>query len=173
MKHATAKADVDGPAIALPGHRRDRNLTAIAGGPIAWRNASQHPLFVALEAQKISADEYAAGEFYRALFEKIGRSGRDSTQFAVIGTGGAVPFTDSQVTAILWLKAIEERIPPDRCNWVLFIRAFCGEGWSARESCRKINRSDPRFIWMTTRLALTKLSTAIAGTKAPLRRTEP
>jgi hypothetical protein len=45
------------------------------------------------------------------------------------------------------------------------VRKFCGEGFEAREACRLAGIKDPRFVWQTMRLALSKLSAAIEGTR--------
>ncbi len=154
---------VEAPALIRPEHVQDRALGVQAGAKLGFRSKKTHPLEIALETEKISHDEYAAGEVYRGFYDKMGRSGKDSTDFTII-SGNRTPFTDSQVIAIRAVESIEtalKRLTKD-ARWVVIVRRFCGEGDSARDACVKGGIGDPRETWDTIRLVLSKLSTAIS-----------
>lgn len=159
----------EAPARIKAGHVQDHNLGIAAGSAKGYRNKNEHPLTAALDAEKIGADEFAAGEMYRVLFEQMGRSGRDSLEM-VSGSGSRTPFTDAQVNAIRTIEKIEQQLKlltPKHTGepWLTIIRHFCGEGWSARDACVKARIGDPRQTWESVRLALNKLSTAISRTR--------
>lgn len=156
---------VDGPAKLHAGHRQDRLLGAHAGALSGWRNTDEHPLSAAYRAGRIDPEEFAAGEFYRKWYEIKHRSGRDSTQLVVTGARGEEG--DLRVTAGELLKLVDRRLPPG--PWLAIVRNFCGCGSTAGDACRAAAIEDRREHWSTIRLALSKLSTAIEGTKFPQR----
>src|SRR5437870_502855 len=97
---------VETPAKLRPGHAATRDISKVAGAPKAWVNENEHPLTLAHRRNQIGDDEFAAGEVYRVFFEMMGKSGRDSTECSLVGAGGQ-PFSDSQIMAILTIKAME------------------------------------------------------------------
>lgn len=94
-----------------------------------YRNVGNHPLDLALDRKQITEELWAAGNTYRIMFEKLGRSGIDSTQAMMSGggSGQGVPFTDAQVDAVMAMKRIEQHLHK---HDNAIVRKFCGEGWS-------------------------------------------
>lgn len=160
-------SEVEPPAKIHEGHALDRELTTVAGGPKGWRNYDEHPLTKALADEKIEPDEYAAGEIYRAFFEKIGRSGRDSTDLTT-GGGSRTPFTESQVDAIRAIDKIEAALKVTTPRAVNIIRHFCGEGWKASDVVWAAGIQDRNKTWEVIRLCLSKLATAIEKARVKL-----
>ena len=159
-QQAEKTVEIDGPAKITEHHAQDYLLSAGAGASHAWRNHGQHPLMLALFRGKIDQAEYDAGNLYRRYFEKVGRSGKDSTDLAVVGGGTGLPFTKSQVDAIHAVQAIERRIQQP---YEVIVRKFCGEGYSASEAVRAARFHNPKNVWEKMRLALNKLATAVAA----------
>jgi hypothetical protein len=110
-----------------------------------YRNVGNHPLDLALERGQISAELHAAGNTYRVMFEKLGRSGIDTTQIMQTGGGGAqsVPFTDAQVDAIRAMQQIE-KVMPKRCHRI--VRRFCGEGYAMAEAVMQVTPCHPSNV---------------------------
>lgn len=152
--------DVVGPAKVTQDHAQDYLLSAGAGASHAWRNHGEHPLMLAHFRGKIDKPEYDAGNLYRRYFEMMGRSGKDSTDLAVVGGGTGLPFTQSQVDAIHAIQAIERRIQQP---YDVIVRKFCGEGYSASEAVKAARFHNPKNVWEKMRLALNKLATAVAA----------
>lgn len=123
------------------------------------RNIGEHPLTLAFESGKISADEHNAGNTYRVLFEKMGRAGKDSTDFEVSGSPARTPFTQTQYEAIQAIQKIEAAM--DRRNAAI-VRKFCGEGTAARESVMRVVACHPNGVTFRLREALENLGDAIA-----------
>jgi hypothetical protein len=171
MRTAQAREHDDGPAKIAQGQVFViETIAKGAGKGEAKRYRAvypSHPLRRALKAEKISEDEFAAGEFYRRLYEKLARSGRDSLDFALVSGGQGLPWSQTQDDAFRLLMAVESRLPQGGIRWAVVIRAFCGEAHNARTACIRAGVKNPRFVWITIRLALSKLSAAIVGTKLP------
>lgn len=141
------------------------------------RNHGEHPLTLAFhrgqletkyaadvrDQDRITAHErLAAGEEYRANYERMGRSGRDSTDMSGgSGGGSGMPWTQAQVTSILWVRTIENRMH-HRDKAV--IRHFCGEGFSMVQALRGA-RIDvhPSSVAYRIREALDELVAATTG----------
>lgn len=152
--------DVVGPAKVTNLHTQSRLLSAAAGAATGWKNHGEHPLSIAYFREKIDKPEYDAGNLYRRYFEMMGRSGKDSTDLAVVGGGSGLPFTQSQVDAIHAIQAIERRIQQP---YDVIVRKFCGEGYSASEAVKAARFHNPKNVWEKMRLALNKLATAVAA----------
>lgn len=149
------------PAKILAGHVNDRHLDTKAGGPTGWRNLDEHVLTRAYYDKRIDADEFAAGEVYRAFYERRAKGGSDSLDMVPSGST-LVPFTQSQIDAVRTIQAIEANL---RQPFPMIIRKFCGENYSATNACRAAGYDNPRDTWATIRIALSKLSAAISMTR--------
>lgn len=123
------------------------------------RNIGEHPLTLAFETDKISADEHNAGNTYRVLFEKLGRTGKDSTDKDVTGAPAGTPWTQTQFEAIQAIKKIEAAM--DKRNAAI-VRKFCGEGVAAREAVMRVVACHPNGVTFRLREALENLGDAIA-----------
>ena len=110
-----------------------------------YRNVGNHPLDLALERKQITPELHSAGNTYRAMFERLGRSGIDATQMMLSGGGGAqnVPFTDAQVDAIRTMEKIE-KLMPKRCYRI--VRKFCGEGYAMAEAVMQVTPCHPSNV---------------------------
>lgn len=148
----------EGPPRILEGHIADRPMHQSPGAPLAWRNTAEHPLEKAKALGKIGEDEYLAGNVYRSFFEMMSRTGKDSTQFSVVGSSQGLPFAESQVTAIETIDRIERRM--NHARSVMIVRKFCGEGWSMGDSVEAAGYH-VREAKERLRVALNKLATAI------------
>lgn len=132
---------MDGPAKPGPGmvlvKEGERESTH-------FRNVG-HPLDLALERRQITPELWNVGNTYRVMFEKIGRSGLDSTQAldASGGGGGGAPFTQTQVDAIRSVQKIEAKLGGrDR----RIIRYYCGEGMDAVEAVQRVTSVHPSSV---------------------------
>lgn len=129
------------------------------GLSMRFRNIGEHPLTLAYESGKISADEHNAGNTYRVLFEKMGRTGKDSTDFEVSGSSARTPFTQTQYEAIQAIQKIEAAM--DRRNAAI-VRKFCGEGLSMKEAVMRSTACHGDGVLYRLREALENLGDAIA-----------
>lgn len=136
---------------------QDRALSTKAGAKWGWRN--RRPAERALLDGKIDQDEMAAWEVYSGFYELRGRTGRDSLELVSAGGGSSAPFTQTQVDAIRTIQKIEAKLCPQHC---VIVRNLCGEGYSMAIAC-KMAKVSPKKTNDTVRLALSKLSYAIAG----------
>lgn len=152
---------VDGPPRVGPGQLFAVETIASGSGHgqvRRHRNIGEHPLTLAYESGKISADEHNAGNTYRVLFEKMGRTGKDSTDFEVSGSPAGTPFTQTQVEAIQAIKKIEAAM--DRRNAAI-VRKFCGEGLSMKEAVMRSTACHGDGVLYRLREALENLGDAI------------
>ena len=162
--------EIIGPAKLADGHIRDRLLGSGAGAKRAWRNTTEHPLASAFHQGKIDREQYQAGDTFRELFEKIGRSGRDSTELVVIGGSSGVPFTQEQVDAVRMIERIELNLvrfnAVDGSKYRVAARKFCGEGWSMADAVKDAGFPDARKTGEHMRRTLDKLALAIMRSRA-------
>lgn len=140
------------------------------------RNHGEHPLTLALhrgqlvskypaeipEQERITAHErFAAGEEYRANYERMFRSGRDSTDMSTAGGGSGTPWSQAMADSIRWISKIEGKM--HRRDMVV-IRKFCGEGETMVEALRSARiLFHPDAAAWRVREALDDLVTAITG----------
>lgn len=145
---------------AGPGQQFVRELIdARQGHAKRLRNVGEHPLTLAHARGRISDAQFHAGEHYRDLYEKRGRSGRDSTQ-PVIGGGSGEPWAQQQVDAIRALSKIERRLTrPNR----IIVKFFCGEGWSMAQAVHQAVRCHQDAILSRVCEALDDLDDVIGG----------
>ena len=111
-----------------------------------YRNVGNHPLDLALERGQITPELHTAGNTYRAMFERLGRSGIDCSQMMLSGGGGgaqSVPFTDAQVDAVRAMQKIEQ-VMPRRCYRI--VRKFCGEGYAMAEAVMQVTPCHPSNV---------------------------
>lgn len=164
MQQAALREYDDGPAKIGPGQIFITEPIAKGSGKgIAkrQRNIGEHPLTALRKCQppKISADEHNAGNTYRVLFEKMGRTGKDSTDFEVSGSPARTPFTQTQYEAIQAIQKIEAAM--DRRN-ASIVRKFCGEGLSMKEAVMRSTACHGDGVLYRLREALESLGDVIA-----------
>jgi hypothetical protein len=125
-----------------------------------YRNVGNHPLDLALDRGQIRPELHLAGNTYRAMFERLGRSGIDATQMMLSGGGGAqsVPFTDAQVDAVRTMERIE-KLMPKRCYRI--VRKFCGEGYPMVEAVMQATSCHPSSVKYRINEALEELDDAL------------
>lgn len=170
-KPRPAMPEPEGPAVVTSTHVRDRLISTVAGAPKAWRNMGEHPLSIAWFKGLIDDDEFAAGECYRAFWEKMQRPGKDSTQFVVV-SGDATPLTDNQIDAMRIVEGMETNLRAQGSNgsrYAVLVRKLCGERHTPAEACRAAGFKNPRDVKPTIKLALSKLSVAITKTSFVIR----
>jgi hypothetical protein len=174
-----------GPSFEMPEKAGPGSLLIIedfaeksSGTSRRVRNHGEHPLSLAFfrgqletkypdtvpDRDRITADErLAAGEDFRAHFERMHRSGRDSLDMSGGGGSDGTLWTQTQAMAIHWVKAIELRMHHRN---VAIVRAFCGEGHSMVESLRKARMDfHPNGVTYRIREALDDLVGATTGRK--------
>jgi len=162
-KRATESHEhVEAPAKITADHSRDRELSPVAGGPRGWRNNGEHPLTLAYSRGWIDQHQFAAGEFYRAMFEKMHRSGRNPLDFIASGVRSNLPWSESQADAIRTIGEIEKKM---RETNRIIARKFCGEAYSAAVSIRAAGFTNPRMVQQKIRLALEDLAQAVNGVR--------
>jgi hypothetical protein len=165
---ATAKFDPpEGPALLRPHHVQTRHLSTVAGAPMGYENERESPLHHARKKERIDEQEYQAGMIYFSLYRQMGRSGKDSTDFVVVGGSSGLPFSQGQVDAIHAIQAIESHLHGE---WAIIVRKFCGEGYEANEAIQAAGYKNPRQVWEKMRLALSKLATAIVKSHVKVSR---
>jgi hypothetical protein len=149
----------EGQVLAL-----ERFNEGTAGTAKRVRNVASHPLRLAYHRGQISEAHFQAGETYRIMFEKMRRSGLDSSQALDRSGGGGngAPFTQTQVDAINGIKKIEAAMGPrDR----RIIRYFCGEGMSPVESVQRVTSVHPSSVRYRIVEALEGLEDALEQTR--------
>ena len=133
-KPVSLPEQIDGPALIPAGEIYDLNSHNPRLGRLNKHYVNlNHPLDLALHREKISHDQFTAGDMYRDRFLLRERSGVDSTQGSNGGGGSGTPFTQTQWDAIRWLETVEGKL--SERNRVI-VRHFCGEGYSMSESLR-------------------------------------
>lgn len=152
----------DGPQRVGPGQLFAVEIIASGSGHgqiRCHRNIGEHPLTLAFESGKISADEHNAGNTYRVLFAKMGRTGKDSTDISGAKVDGAPSlWAQHQVDAIRSIQKIEGAM--DKRNAAI-VRKFCGEGMAAREAVMRVVACHPNGVLFRLREALESLADAI------------
>jgi hypothetical protein len=134
-------------------------VSARTGREERYRNIGEHPLTLAHARRKISDEQFAAGDEFRALCELRLGGTRDSTDM-VPGAGGAGAgscFSQTQIDAVRrleWLRAgIKAR------DWII-LEKFCGEGWSMAEAVRAATLCHPSGVLFRVQEALDELVAA-------------
>lgn len=152
----------DTPARIHPGHRQDHRLGPAIGAAKGFRNINEHPLVAALALDRISADEFEAGDTYRRLYEMRFKASETRFEFSPSG-GQNVPFSQTNVDAIRAIEAIESQLARiiDGPRYKTLIQRLCGEGYAANQACVAAGYTDPKQVWALTRLALNKLAVAL------------
>lgn len=128
------------------------------GEATRYRNVGEHPLTLAWTRKKISDEEYAAGDLYRGLCEKLGRSGKDSTVVGVPGGGSGMFWSQVQADANKALEKIDAKIGQDNR---MILRKFCGDGASMIEAVCRYVPSHPSNVAWRIREALSCLARAL------------
>ena len=107
------------------------------------RRIDEHPLTLAYARGKLgkvnsqqAVDRYTAGDIFRARFNEMGRSARDSTDLSVGGGGIGTPWTTIQAKAIRDIGDIKRGMKV--VNYRI-VRKFCGEGYSMTAALREAN----------------------------------
>lgn len=108
-----------------------------------FRNIGEHPLTLAFERGKLlgpgddvdkATARFESGDRFRTAFERMGRSGRDSTELVgVAGGRSGAPWSQSQRDAMRFLQRCREDMAP---NNFAIVWKFCGEGWAMPDACR-------------------------------------
>jgi hypothetical protein len=139
-------------------------VSARTGREERFRNIGEHPLTLAHARQKISDEQYAAGNEFRELCELRLGSNRDSTDMVPgAGGGGAdVRFTQTQIDAARELERLRARIKTR--DWIILER-FCGEGWSMVEAVRAATLCHPSGVIFRVQEALDELVAARGGVR--------
>lgn len=116
-----------------------------AGQSRRYRNIAAHPLEMARERQMISPELYTVGNTYRIMFEKMGRSGRDSTQALdrIVNGASPTPFSQIQVDAVRAIEKLERSMPARDAR---IVRKFCGEGVPMNEAVQRATPCHPNGI---------------------------
>ena len=134
-------------------------VSARTGREERYRNIGEHPLTLAHARRKISNEQFAAGDEFRALCElRLGGS-RDSTDM-VPGAGGAgagLGFNQVQIDAGRALERLRARIKTR--DWII-LEKFCGEGWSMVEAVRAATLCHPSGVLFRVQEALDELVAA-------------
>lgn len=137
-------------------------VSARTGREERFRNIAEHPLTLAHARRKISDEQFAAGDGFRALCElRLGGS-RDSTDM-VPGAGGAGAnfcFAQAQIDAGRELERLRARIKTR--DWII-LEKFCGEGWSMAEAVRAATLCHPSGVLFRVHEALDELVAAKGG----------
>lgn len=140
-------------------------LSARSGRRERYRNIGEHPLTLAHARGRISDEQLAAGNEFRALCElRLGGS-RDSTD-TVPGAGRAgagLSFTQAQIDAVRKLEKLRTQIKTR--DWII-LEKFCGEGWSMAEAVRAATLCHPSGVLFRVREALDELVGALVGRMA-------
>lgn len=164
MQTATAVRERDdGPAKVGPGQIFITETIAKGSGKgVAkrLRNVGEHPLTALRKCEnpKISADEHTAGQIYRTLCAKKGRTGKDSTDFDVPGGVSGVPWTQTQADAMNSLKKIDALLHEDNRA---ILRNICEEGMGATEAVMRAVACHPNGVIYRLREALKRLGDAL------------
>ncbi|HEX4156964.1 MAG TPA: hypothetical protein VHY79_00685 [Rhizomicrobium sp.] len=151
-----------GPKVGPGGVYIREFVSARTGREERYRNIGEHPLTLAHARRKISDEQFAAGEQFRALCElRLGGS-RDSTDM-VPGAGGGGPelcFTQTQIDAVRKLERLRACIKTR--DWII-LEKFCGEGWSMAEAVRAATLCHPSGVLFRVQEALSELVGATGG----------
>lgn len=164
MQQAAAVREYDdGPAKTGPGQIFIIEPIAKGSGKgIAkrQRNIGEHPLTALRKCQppKISADEHTAGQVYRTLCEKKGRTGRDSTDRDVPAGVSGTPWTQTQADAMNALKKIDALLHADNRA---ILRNICEDGMGATEAVMRAVACHPNGVIYRLREALKRLGEAL------------
>jgi hypothetical protein len=137
-------------------------VSARTGREERHRNIGEHPLTLAHARRKISDEQFAAGEEFRALCElRIGGS-RDSTDMAAGAAGGNAElcFAQTHIDAGRKLERLRSRMK--RRDWII-VEKFCGEGWSMVEAVRAATLCHPSGVLFRVQEALDELVAARSG----------
>ena len=139
-------------------------VSAKTGRQLRFRNIGEHPLTLAYARNRISDEQYAAGDELRRLYELRALSGRDSTDMAPRGGGcHDMPFTQSQIDAMRRLGHIRERLKAR--DWII-LEKFCGEGWPMAEAVRVATVCHRSGVLQRVHEALDELIEARSGRRA-------
>jgi hypothetical protein len=151
----------DGPSKRGPGQIFIKEKIAKGSGKgeaTRHRNIGEHPLTLAWSRKRINGNQFAAGEVYRILCEKLNRSGKDST-IIVIPTGGQrTPWTQEQAQAALSLKKIDAELGDDNRK---ILRSFLGDGASMAEAVQRHVPCHPSGVIWRMLEALDRLDEAL------------
>jgi hypothetical protein len=131
-------------------------VSARTGREERYRNIGEHPLTLAHARRKISDEQFAAGEQFRALCESRLCSSRDSTDM-VPGSGGGgaeLRFTQARIDAVRELERLRRHIKTR--DWTI-LEKFCGEGWSMAEAVRAATLCHPSGVLFRVQEALDEL----------------
>lgn len=130
-------------------------VSARTGREQRYRNVGEHPLTLAHARGKISDEQFAAGDGFRALCELRLAGGRDSTEMTP-GSGGAagLAVTERQVDAVRRLERLRARLKTR--DWII-LEKFCGEGWSMAEAVRAATLCHPSGVLFRVQEALDEL----------------
>jgi hypothetical protein len=132
-------------------------VSARSGCEERYRNIGEHPLTLAHARRKISDEQFAAGDEFRALCELRLGGTRDSTDM-VPGAGGAgACFTQTQIDAARRLERLRAGLKAR--DWII-LEKFCGEGWSMAEAVRAATLCHPSGVLFRVQEALDELVTA-------------
>lgn len=139
-------------------------VSARTGREQRYRNIGEHPLTLAHARGRISDEQFAAGEEFRALCELRLASGRDSTEMTP-GSGGAgagLAVGERQIDAARRLERLRARIKTR--DWII-LEKFCGEGWSMANAVRAATLCHPSGVLFRVQEALDEL-VALRGGRA-------
>jgi hypothetical protein len=131
-------------------------VSARTGRERRYRNIGEHPLTLAHARRRISDEQYAAGDEFRALCELRLAAGRDSTDMTP-GSGGAgagLTVTERQIDAARRLERLRARIKTR--DWII-LEKFCGEGWSMADAVRAATLCHPSGVLFRVQEALDEL----------------
>jgi hypothetical protein len=137
-------------------------VSARTGREERYRNIGEHPLTLAHARRKISGEQFAAGDEFRALCESRLGGSRDSTDMVPgAGGGGAeLRFTQAQIDAARELERLRRHIKTR--DWII-LEKFCGEGWSMAEAVRAATLCHPSGVLFRVQEALDELIAARGG----------
>jgi hypothetical protein len=121
-------------------------------------NDDEHPLTLAWRREKISQDQYLAGLTFRVQFEKLHRTGRDSTQTLGISGGSGDSFTDQQQRAGREIGKMREVMS---AKDFMIVEFFCGYGHNMTAAVLKIGHYPKDGIKYRLQEALDSLVTAL------------
>lgn len=164
MQQAVLREYDDGPAKVGPGQIFITETIAKGSGrgmAKRQRNIGEHPLTALRKCEnpKISADEHTAGQTYRTLCEKKGRSGKDSTDIAGIRVDGAHSlWSQHQVDAIRALEKIDAFLHKGN---TAILRNICENGMGATEAVMRAVPCHPNGVIYRLREALSALGEAL------------
>jgi hypothetical protein len=109
-----------------------------------------------------ASDRYVAASRFRAAFETLLRSGRDSSEMIGGGCGGGLSdgFSDSQEYAGRTIARIKTAL---KAKDYSIIQRLCGEGWSMAEAVKQAVPTHPNAVTARVCEALDELVDAMSA----------